>query len=94
MDTTFTVTRNGEEVELDLTWDVFGNIHQWEEHHPYGDTTVAEPMSEVDIIDVELKEEEWPKGMETEEMTPEEFTLAKKQAMEKAEDDPYEHLPG
>jgi len=27
-------------------------------------------------------------------MTPEEFTLAKKQAMEKAEDDPYEHLPG
>lgn len=93
MDTTFTVIRNGEEVELDLTWDVYGNINQWEERHPYGDTTVGEPMSEVDITGVELTKEEWPEGMTNEEMTPEELELATKQAVTKAEEDPYKYLP-
>jgi hypothetical protein len=47
-------------------------------------------MSEATVNDVELTHEEWPQGCSNGELTPDEFKRARAEAMEKAEETPYD----
>jgi hypothetical protein len=50
----------------------------------------SESMSEATVDDVELTHEEWPQGFSAGDLTPEEFKRARAEAMEKAEEAPFD----
>jgi len=73
-----------------LSWEVKGTLQTWNEPRPYGMGYASERMSEATVNDVELAHEEWPQGCSDGELTPDEFKRARTEAMEKAEEAPYD----
>ena len=90
MKTAFTVERSGRELTVTLSWEVKGTLQTWNEPRPYGMGYASERMSEATVNDVELAHEEWPQGFSDGELTPDEFKRARTEAMEKAEEAPYD----
>ena len=90
MKTTFIVERSGQEVTVALQWEIRGTVREWSEHHPYGMGFASERMSDASVDDAEITHEEWPEGFTDGELTPEEFKTARAEAMEKAEEAPYD----
>ena len=93
MKATFTVARSGREFTVTLTWEVNGTVQTWNEPRPYGMGFASESMSEALVDDVELIHEEWPKDFPDGELTLKEFKTARAEAMEKAEEAPYDCIP-
>jgi hypothetical protein len=87
MKTPFTVERSGRELTVTLSWEVKRTLQTWNEPRPYGMGYASESMSEATV---ELTHEEWPQGFSDGELTPEEFKRARAEAMEKAEEAPYD----
>jgi len=50
----------------------------------------SERVAQTTVNDVELTHEEWPQGFSDGELTPDEFKRARAEAMEKAEETPYD----
>jgi hypothetical protein len=90
MKTAFTVERSGRELTVTLSWEVKGTLQTWNEPRPYGMGYASESMSEATVNDVELTHEEWPQGCSDGDLTPDEFKRARAEAMEKAEEAPYD----